>query len=444
MLVIGLLKKPTLEMYWSKDPILSTPFFGKYMSRNRFQSILSNLQVAPPAVGRPQDRLYKVRPFLDMCESTFPQYFKPGKALAVDEGAIPFRGRVQFRVYNPSKPHKYHMKVYQLCDSRTGYTLSFLPYCGRDEPCPVIIVEPNVTKVSLIVLALMHKAGALNKYHHLYTDNFYTSPSLSRELLHHKTYSAGTCRADRVGYPKALKDMSKKEYKHFRTKGDCAWRRSTDGKLLALRMFDKRFVNFVSTIHRANKVTKKKDHLGNKIWRPEVTEDYNHNMNGVDKADQMMQYYHLGRRSLKWSRKMLIHFFDMAVYNAYVLYQSRKQEKLSHCKFRLILADELLKKGLTKVGRGEDGSSDFVEVPRDEKHWPEHLPPTACRQKPYRVCKECDTHKKRKFTAYRCSVCLTALHPECFKSHHDKLDPDYTNVTDAFEENGTFDFDESL
>ena len=158
-----------------------------------------------------------------MCEKNFAQYFRPGQELAVNKGSIPFRERVQLCVYNPKKPNKYHIKIYQLCNSDTGYCLSLLPYTGQDEKCPVVIVEPNVTKISQITITLMHKAGALNKNHHLYTDNFYSSPSLCHKLLHHKTSAAGTYRADRQGFLKALKDMGKKEYKHFVSKGDCAW-----------------------------------------------------------------------------------------------------------------------------------------------------------------------------------------------------------------------------
>ena len=36
--VIGILKKNSLEQYWSRDSILNMPFFGHYMSRNHFQT----------------------------------------------------------------------------------------------------------------------------------------------------------------------------------------------------------------------------------------------------------------------------------------------------------------------------------------------------------------------------------------------------------------------
>ena len=40
LIVMGILKKNSLEQYWSGDSILNMPFFGHYMSRNHFQNIL--------------------------------------------------------------------------------------------------------------------------------------------------------------------------------------------------------------------------------------------------------------------------------------------------------------------------------------------------------------------------------------------------------------------
>ena len=48
LIVMGILKKNSLEQYWSRDSILNMPFFGHYMSRNRFQNILWNLHISDP------------------------------------------------------------------------------------------------------------------------------------------------------------------------------------------------------------------------------------------------------------------------------------------------------------------------------------------------------------------------------------------------------------
>ena len=40
ILIMGLVKKPDLEKYWNTNTKSKVPFFGQYMSRNRFQGLL--------------------------------------------------------------------------------------------------------------------------------------------------------------------------------------------------------------------------------------------------------------------------------------------------------------------------------------------------------------------------------------------------------------------
>ena len=44
-IIMGVIKKSDLEKYWSTNPTTRLPFFGKFMSRNKFQSILWNLHI---------------------------------------------------------------------------------------------------------------------------------------------------------------------------------------------------------------------------------------------------------------------------------------------------------------------------------------------------------------------------------------------------------------
>ena len=56
LIVIGILKKNSLEQYWSGDSILNMPFFSHYMSRYHFQNILWNLHVSDPDETNPQTK----------------------------------------------------------------------------------------------------------------------------------------------------------------------------------------------------------------------------------------------------------------------------------------------------------------------------------------------------------------------------------------------------
>ena len=113
LIVMGILKKNSLEQYWSRDSILNMPFFGHYMSRNHFQNILWNLHVSDPDETNPQkvetnhDPLFLVRPMVDMMQRNFCTKYRPGKELSLDESTCPFKGRVHFKCHNPKKPNRF-------------------------------------------------------------------------------------------------------------------------------------------------------------------------------------------------------------------------------------------------------------------------------------------------------------------------------------------------
>ena len=213
ILVMGLVKKPDLEKYWHTKTKTHIPFFGQYMSRNRFQSILWNFHVNDdsnnPPLGRlGHDPLAKIRPFVDMVERNFLYAYKPSKVLSFDEACCPFKGRLCFRVYNPMKPNRFHIKLFQVSEAKSGYIVGFHIYTGKKGPCISNASRPldeKVTKTTKIVLGLLESTNLLDKGHHVYMDNYYTSPELFSELYYRETYACGTVRMNRKGLPNAVK-----------------------------------------------------------------------------------------------------------------------------------------------------------------------------------------------------------------------------------------------
>ena len=45
---------------------------------------------------------------------------------------IKFKGRLAFRQYMPAKPIKWGIKVWAMCESKTGYFQCFQVYTGRE------------------------------------------------------------------------------------------------------------------------------------------------------------------------------------------------------------------------------------------------------------------------------------------------------------------------
>ena len=70
---------------------------------------------------------------IEMMERIFRQSYKVGRDLRFDESCILFQGRVKFRVHNPSKPVKYHIKLFEVNDAWTEYCLGFDVNMGDHE-----------------------------------------------------------------------------------------------------------------------------------------------------------------------------------------------------------------------------------------------------------------------------------------------------------------------
>lgn len=146
-------------------------------------------------------------------------------------------------------------------------------------------------------------------------------------------------------------------------------------------------------------------------------------MGGVDRQDQVLACFPLMRKFMKGYRKIFFYMFDMALFNAFVIY-SKMQNKNSHyVNFRLDVAEQLLKEISLPTynvrGRPAHGDTPMRLQAIRWAHFPQHIPPTERKAKPTRACKVCSKHKIRSETTWKCKQCLVALHvPICFEKYH--------------------------
>ena len=64
--------------------------------------------------------------------TNYQKAFYPYENVSIDKMVIKFKGRWKNKQYNPSKPRKYHIKTFGLCNSATGYAFNILTYFGSD------------------------------------------------------------------------------------------------------------------------------------------------------------------------------------------------------------------------------------------------------------------------------------------------------------------------
>ena len=121
--------------------------------------------------GQPShDKLYKVRPLIESRNTAFRDIYYPTCELSVDERMVGFKGRLGFKQYLPLKQTKW-----VLCQAKSGYTLNFSVYCGKES------ISTNAQPLgSRVVLELMEPYYM--RWHQLFMGNFYSSSQLFKEL----------------------------------------------------------------------------------------------------------------------------------------------------------------------------------------------------------------------------------------------------------------------
>ena len=298
MIMMGLVELPSLHDYWQRDPLFNCPAIAERMARDRFLEIhkylhfVDNSSLIPP--GDPgYDRLCKVRGVLEMIEERFAALYNPSRESSIDEAMVPYKGRSSLKQYMPKKPVRRGLKVWMRADSINGYVSQFQVYVGRETSAETGLGARVVKDLT---------QNLVGKHHHIFCDNFFTSVRLFEELHERGIYATGTLRADRKGFPEDLKESVKKGLKE---RGECKIRQSKlDTNLSVCVWQDTKAVTACTTFCKTTPLSEVQRKMKNGEHHtfpcPESIMTYNKYMGGVDKNDQLREYYHVRLKSRKY------------------------------------------------------------------------------------------------------------------------------------------------
>lgn len=199
VLYMGLVRLPNYDMYWSKDDLINLQSLSSYMTRDRFYNILAFFHANDNVNEPPRDHPdynpgYKVDRLANLLITKWQRAYTPNRELSVDETLVPFKGRTKLLQYIPSKPHKWGIKVWTLADSATGYVYNWQLYTGKAP------ADPRGRGLAHRVVTSLC-TPLYDRGHHIYCDNFFSSPALFDELAEHQTGACGTLRSNRIGVP---------------------------------------------------------------------------------------------------------------------------------------------------------------------------------------------------------------------------------------------------
>lgn len=418
LLLQGLVQKPKETWFWSKRPIITTPFFGNVMSQQQYALIMKYLHFENNdtfnATTHPNPKLRKIYNVHSMLINNFKSVYIPEQEITIDESLLKYKGLLGWKQFIPTKRARFGIKMYQLCESKSGYIWNSIIYTGKDTKQNEKYKSLNLSIKT--VMSLSH--DLLGFGYTLITDNFYTCPDLAELLIKEKTDLYGTMRANRKGLPNIIKNkkMKKGEIIGFQK-----------GKICVLKWQDKKPLCMLSTVHSTDsaEVTSK----GKCQKKPIVVIDYNKSMGGVDLSDQCLSYYRITRdRQRKYYKKIFRHLLDQAVWNSYVIFK-KNGGNLTHVEFRFKLIERLIedsgeKKSVSYGGPAQKSSENVTRL--TGRHFPSFVANSKSRRMhPVRKCVVCagktneNGKRIRRESRYECEECNVGLcAAPCFKIYH--------------------------
>lgn len=396
---MGTVRVNRFSDYWKKDRMFNFGFVREQMSRDRFLLIMKCLNFCKISKAeQSQDQLHKVRLIVNYFNDKMNSVYYPRKELSLDIGTALWRGRLYFRQNIPRSYHKNALKIYSLCES-DGPCVAFTVFSGKDGDLS------GKNHASKVVMHLMR--GKLGLGHSLFMDSFYNSFYLAAKLLYNCTYCTGTLQPNRKNLPE---DVISAKLKMGQKIERCA-----EGVMVA-KWCDNRQVLYISTEFENNFVVTSDKH-GRQREKPLPIIKYNAHMKRADRNDQMMSYYTLEHKSLKWYKKIFVHFIQLIMINSFKLYNiANPQKKTDLYDFRLAVINKILPAVLPPPPQRPTQKTAVRHVlARSNKRNSKGDRFTRKR------CRQCVKDKKKSVTVFVCAQCPgePGLCPiECFDKWH--------------------------
>jgi hypothetical protein len=304
-LLVGLVKVPRLQLYWSRDHMFSLPLFKAIMDRDRYILLLKFWHFANNEENENnRDRLYKIRALITQLNTKFEEVYIPSEYISLDESLLIWKGRLLFKQYVPMKRARYGIKQSVVAED-TGYVYRIKVYTGKEDQEATIFGNYELsneteakTKTDKLVIYML--SGMLNKGYKLFVDNYYSSQKLFTFLHNHGTNACGTIAKNRIPREVKITKIPKGE--------SAAWRCDN---LLCLKYHDRKEVHMLTTMHDESTTQvplRSRRSANNFANKPNCIISYNKHMGGVDRVDQLLQPFNANRKTLKWYRKLVIHF----------------------------------------------------------------------------------------------------------------------------------------
>lgn len=372
-------------------------------SERRFSFLLDCLRFdckETREVRKEADKLAAIRQIWDVLIENCKKNYKPSSYVTIDEQLIGFRGKCPFRMYIPSKPNKYGIKVLMICDNGTKYMMNAIPYLGKGS------VPKGIVAADYFVDKLTETIKTTNR--NVTMDNWFSNVPLAEKMLKEdKLTMVGTIKKNKREFPQEFTDAKYKERKN----GSSLYLFHDDITAVSYKA-KKKLVTLISTMHSNSEVNQS-------TGKPEIIMTYNSTKGGVDSFDQLCNNMNCGRKTKRWPMAFFYNMINIAGINAYVIYlhnfyrnRESNEMPLSRLQFMLKLHQQLCEKFQRQRLSTPNLSRDLkVMITKALGEDIQDAEVAQNQQGRRTYCRFCDYKKKRMTTTYcKCGKAICGQH----------------------------------
>ena len=428
MIVLGIIYAmevyhlPERRMYWrtEKRGVFPALNFGQYISLNRFEEILRNLQFSAH-----DDDNEQILAFIDAVNKNFKSAVVAGDTLCLDESMVKsYHRNLKGKMKIKRKPRPIGNEFKTVCDGRSKIVTHMELYEGKEFMAKKQFVdELGATAATCLRLTESYKASGRM----VIADSWFGSVKSAIELwLRNGLYSIMLVKTAHKNYPKELLAESKLG----RGKWNSAHAEIDGVKMLAVKFLDLQDKQFIGTCSSDLPGPPRKTKHCGEITRPIIAFDYLESAAGID----IHNHVRTGSKGFEdvWMTKnpILRQFAGIMGFvfaNAFLAMKYFGKYTGKHVDFKEMLANEMIMfediESANIQTRGSKVPAPLTQV--EEKHSLIKLAGKGQRlQKPCFYCQHGLEEGKCVLTSYCCSQCGTTrpLCPPtsdrlCFEKH---------------------------
>ena len=248
LLLMGLNPLPETRLYWSNpchthtgEPAMyGVEMITEIMTYEEFSSVRRNIHWTS------EDYEAGVSQVEEVLQTTFATMWRAYQHVVIDEGIVPFKGKVSWRQHIKSKPHSTGLKYFAAADE-TGFILDyylFADFRSREEKCAGV-PNPRSQVPQKVIDRFWKKICDRDKKNRvLVVDSYYGGIDLAESLHKEGSRFVMACQCNR---PTEL--FGKKKGMHaLLNQHEWDWRTNKKGDIVGVSFYNSSNINFLSNI----------------------------------------------------------------------------------------------------------------------------------------------------------------------------------------------------